>query len=234
MLADESAAGRTDRAIITVSSANAFAASPDRAEYCLSKSALSMMTKLFALRLAQASIGAYEIRPGVIRTAMTAVARERYDALYARGDFTPVNRWGEPAEVGRAAAMLAGGHLSFSTGDVIHVDGGPAHCEAVMTVEHLRRLDPGVYAYDDLKVGDYFDTGGIKVTDAMSLPSPVSRGIISTSTSMTSSPGNTASPDASHTVFSAWRWPTGSRIAPRSGSSASPRSAGTGHSARRS
>ena len=124
MLADTSAAGRTDRAIITVSSANAFAASPDRAEYCLSKSALSMMTNLFALRLAEAAIGAYEIRPGVIHTAMTAVARDRYDALYARGDFTPVNRWGEPSEVGRAAAMLAGGHLSFSTGDVIHVDGG--------------------------------------------------------------------------------------------------------------
>jgi len=124
MLADTAAAGRTDRAIITVSSANAYAASPDRAEYCLSKSALSMMTRLYALRLAEGGIGAYEIRPGVIRTAMTAVARDRYDALYARGDFTPVNRWGEPAEVGRAAAMLAGGHLSFSTGDVIHVDGG--------------------------------------------------------------------------------------------------------------
>lgn len=124
MLADPTAGGRRDRAIITVSSANAFAASLDRAEYCLSKSALSMMTKLFALRLAEAGIGAYEIRPGVIRTAMTAVARERYDGLYARGDFTPVNRWGEPAEVGRAAAMLAGGQLSFSTGDVIHVDGG--------------------------------------------------------------------------------------------------------------
>lgn len=124
MLADASADDRISRAIITVSSANAFAASPDRAEYCLSKSALSMMTKLYAVRLAEAGIGAYEIRPGVIRTAMTAVAREGYDGLYARGDFTPVNRWGEPSEVGRAAAMLASGQLSFSTGDVFHVDGG--------------------------------------------------------------------------------------------------------------
>ena len=124
MLEDRAAADRTDRAIITISSANAFAASPERAEYCLSKSALAMMTSLYALRLAEAGIGVYEIRPGVIRTAMTAVARERYDARYARGDFTPINRWGEPDEVGRAAAMLAGGHLPFSTGDVIHVDGG--------------------------------------------------------------------------------------------------------------
>lgn len=112
------------RSIINVSSANAYAASPDRAEYCLSKSALSMMTRLYALRLAEAGIGVYEIRPGVIRTAMTAVAQDRYDALFARGDFTPLNRWGEPQDVGQAAAMLAGGHLRFSTGDAIHVDGG--------------------------------------------------------------------------------------------------------------
>ncbi len=124
MVAEGGSADRISRSIITVSSANAFIAGPDRAEYCLSKSALSMMTKLYAVRLAEAGIGAYEIRPGVIRTSMTAVAKEKYDGLYARGDFTPVNRWGEPAEVGRAAALLASGQLSFSTGDVLHVDGG--------------------------------------------------------------------------------------------------------------
>ena len=114
----------TFRVIITISSANAFAASPERAEYCISKSGLSMMTKLFATRLAGAGINVYEIRPGVIRTAMTAVARERYDGLYDAGDFTPINRWGDPSEVGRAAAMLATGSLPFSTGEIIHVDGG--------------------------------------------------------------------------------------------------------------
>ncbi|MCF3936110.1 3-ketoacyl-ACP reductase [Acuticoccus sp. M5D2P5] len=111
------------RSIITVSSANAFMASPDRAEYCISKTGLSMMTKLYALRLAEAGIGAYEIRPGVIRTDMTRVAAPRYDALFENG-FTPQNRWGEPADVGRAAAMLAAGDLAFSTGEVVHVDGG--------------------------------------------------------------------------------------------------------------
>lgn len=124
MLDDADAAGRTDRAIITVSSANAYVASVDRAEYCLSKTALSMMTKLYAVRLAEAGIAAFEIRPGVIRTAMTAVAQAKYDALYARGDFTPVNRWGEPAEVARAVATLASGLLPFTTGEAIHVDGG--------------------------------------------------------------------------------------------------------------
>lgn len=112
------------RTIVTVSSANAYAASLDRAEYCISKSGLSMMTKLLAIRLASAGINVYEIQPGVIRTAMTAVAQERYDSLYETGDFTPINRWGAPSEVGRAAVMLATGKLPFSTGEVIHVDGG--------------------------------------------------------------------------------------------------------------
>ncbi len=111
------------RSIVTISSANAEMASIDRGEYCIAKTGLAMMTQLFALRLGAHGIGAYEIRPGVIETAMTAVARERYNARYAQG-FTPINRWGQPDDVGRAAAMLASGALGFSTGEAIHVDGG--------------------------------------------------------------------------------------------------------------
>lgn len=111
------------RSIITISSANAVAASLDRAEYCISKSALSMVVQLFALRLAEAGINAYEIRPGVIRTPMTAVAQSKYDARYAQG-FTPINRWGEPRDIARGIAALAEGHFGFSTGEVINLDGG--------------------------------------------------------------------------------------------------------------
>lgn len=111
------------RTIITLSSANAFAASVNRAEYCMSKTALSMMTKLFALRLADANIRCYEIRPGIIRTDMTRPAAERYDKLIAEG-VSPIRRWGEAEDIGRTVAMLAGGGLPFSTGDAIHVDGG--------------------------------------------------------------------------------------------------------------
>ncbi|MBL8571393.1 MAG: 3-ketoacyl-ACP reductase [Phreatobacter sp.] len=111
------------RSIVTVSSLNAEAASPDRAEYCISKIGLSMMSKLYALRLAEAGIRAYEIRPGVIRTDMTAVAREKYDRMFASG-FSPISRWGEPEDIGRAVAMLADGALAYSTGEVVHVDGG--------------------------------------------------------------------------------------------------------------
>jgi len=111
------------RTIINVSSANAEMVSVERAEYCLSKTGLAMMTKLFAVRLAEAGIAVFEIRPGVIRTDMTAVAKERYDGLIA-GGLTPIRRWGEPDDVGRVAAALATGAFRFSTGEAFHVDGG--------------------------------------------------------------------------------------------------------------
>lgn len=111
------------RSIISLSSANAVIVAPERAEYCLSKTGVSMMTKLYAVRLADAGIGVFEIRPGIIRTDMTAVAKERYDKLIAEG-ITPVRRWGEPRDIARVAVALASGDFHFSTGDAFHVDGG--------------------------------------------------------------------------------------------------------------
>ena len=116
-------------AIINISSVSAYAASPERAEYCISKAGLAMMTKLFAARLADEGINVYEIRPGVIATDMTATVKEKYDQKIADG-LTPISRWGTPEDVGRAVAAIATGSFPFSTGEVINVDGG----------FHLRRL----------------------------------------------------------------------------------------------
>ena len=116
-------AGPHPRSIINISSANATLVAPERADYCLSKTAVSMMTKLYAVRLAEAGIAVFEIRPGIIRTDMTAVVREKYDRLIGEG-VVPAKRWGEPADIGRAAVALASGSLHYSSGDAIHVDGG--------------------------------------------------------------------------------------------------------------
>jgi NAD(P)-dependent dehydrogenase (short-subunit alcohol dehydrogenase family) len=113
------------RSIITISSLNAEFASLDRADYCISKTGLSMMAQLYALRLADHGIGSYEIRPGVIRTQMTAVAKEKYDRLIGEG-LIPIKRWGEPEDVGKAVVTLASGQLAYSTGEVVRVDGGMA------------------------------------------------------------------------------------------------------------
>lgn len=115
--------------IINIGSISAYASSLNRSEYCLSKAGLSMMTKLFAHRLAEFGISVFEIRPGIIKTDMTKNVREKYDLLIKEG-FTPIQRWGEPEDVARAVAAIAEDCLPFSTGEIINVDGG----------FHLRRL----------------------------------------------------------------------------------------------
>lgn len=119
----EPPAGGAHRCIVVVSSINASQPAPDRAEYCLSKAGLAMMTQLYALRLAQAGICVYEIRPGIIRSAMTAPAAAKYDALIA-GGLSPIARWGTPGDVGATVATLAQGRMPFSTGQAFQVDGG--------------------------------------------------------------------------------------------------------------
>jgi NAD(P)-dependent dehydrogenase (short-subunit alcohol dehydrogenase family) len=109
--------------IVTISSISAYTASVNRADYCIAKAGLSMLTPLFASRLAAAGIHVFEIRPGIIATDMTAGVKEKYDALIAAG-LTPIPRWGEPRDVGKTVAAIAQGSFPFSTGEVINVDGG--------------------------------------------------------------------------------------------------------------
>jgi NAD(P)-dependent dehydrogenase (short-subunit alcohol dehydrogenase family) len=110
-------------AIVNISSMSAYTASVNRAEYCISKAGMSMMTQLFAARLAEHGINVYEVRPGIIETDMTSAVKDKYDKLIA-GGVTPIKRWGKPEDVGRAVAVIARGDLPFSTGEVINVDGG--------------------------------------------------------------------------------------------------------------
>ena len=115
--------------ICNTGSISAYTSSPARGEYCLSKAGISMMTKLYADRLAEFGIGVFEIRPGIIMTDMTAVVKDKYDKLIAEG-LTPTKRWGHPEDIAKAVGAIAEGRLDFSTGQVINVDGG----------FHLRRL----------------------------------------------------------------------------------------------
>jgi NAD(P)-dependent dehydrogenase (short-subunit alcohol dehydrogenase family) len=109
--------------IINVSSISATVASTNRGEYCISKAGVSMATQLFAVRLGEFNIPVFEVRPGIIRTDMTSGVKEKYDKLIA-GGLTVQNRWGYPDDVGKAVSALASGSFSFSTGQVIMVDGG--------------------------------------------------------------------------------------------------------------
>lgn len=118
-----------DPLIINISSMSAYTPSINRAQYCISKAGISMVTKLFAVRLAEYGINVYEIRPGIIHTDMTSAVKEKYDKLIGEG-LLPIKRWGKPEDVGKAVAGLIKGFYRYSTGEVINVDGG----------FHLRRL----------------------------------------------------------------------------------------------
>jgi NAD(P)-dependent dehydrogenase (short-subunit alcohol dehydrogenase family) len=109
--------------IVIVSSISAYTASSNRGDYCMSKAGLAMMTKLYAARLAEHGVNVFEIRPGVIATDMTGPVKAKYDTLIA-GGLTPIKRWGQPEDIGRAVAAIALDLLPFSTGEVINVDGG--------------------------------------------------------------------------------------------------------------
>ncbi len=109
--------------IVNISSMSAYTASVNRGEYCISKAGISMITKLFAARLAEFGISVIEIRPGIIETDMTAKVKEKYEALIEQG-ITPIKRMGQPEDIAKCVAAIADGSFDFCTGTVIDCDGG--------------------------------------------------------------------------------------------------------------
>jgi len=109
--------------IINIGSISAYTSSTSRAEYCISKAAVAMNTLLYADRLASEGINVYEIRPGIIKTPLTEVVKEKYDKLIAEG-ILPIKRWGMPEDIAKAIVAIAENYLPYSTGQVIDVDGG--------------------------------------------------------------------------------------------------------------
>lgn len=121
--------GKKRGTIVNVGSCSAEVSSVNRGEYCISKSAMTMITTLFADRLAGAGILVHEVRPGVIRTDMTSKVQEKYDALIEAGAF-PIRRWGTPQDVADAVSAFCSDQFLYTTGNHIDIDGG----------FHIRRL----------------------------------------------------------------------------------------------
>lgn len=115
--------------ICNISSISAYTSSTSRGEYCISKAGLSMVTSLFADRLAEHNIMVNEVRPGIIATDMTSAVKEKYDTLI-EGGLLPIKRWGKPEDIADAVFALCSGALPYVTGQSVNVDGG----------FHIRRL----------------------------------------------------------------------------------------------
>ncbi len=121
--------GEKKGAIVNISSMSAYTSSVNRGEYCISKAGVSMITKLFADRLAEYGIPVNEVRPGIIATDMTSKVQGKYDALID-GGLLPIKRWGRPEDIAQAVWALCSGDLPYVTGQSLDVDGG----------FHIRRL----------------------------------------------------------------------------------------------
>lgn len=115
--------------IVNISSCSAYTSSTSRGEYCISKAGVTMITKLFADRLASEGINVNEICPGIIATGMTATVKEKYDKLIADG-LVPLGRWGFPDDIAKAVVALCDGTFGYTTGQSFILDGGM----------HIRRL----------------------------------------------------------------------------------------------
>ena len=109
--------------IVNISSCSAYTSSTSRGEYCISKAGVSMITKLFADRLAGEGITVNEICPGIIATGMTATVKEKYDKLIEDG-LVPLGRWGSPDDIARAVVALCDGTFGYTTGQSLIIDGG--------------------------------------------------------------------------------------------------------------
>lgn len=115
--------GATFHSVINVTSSNATAVAEPRGEYCASKAAAAMVSRVWAVRLAREGIAVYDIQPGLIETDMTAPVIDGYKAR-AEAGLTLLPRVGQPEEIGRIAATLARGDLPYTTGQTIQADAG--------------------------------------------------------------------------------------------------------------
>lgn len=115
--------GQKRGTIVNISSCSAVVSSISRGEYCISKAGVSMITTLFADRLAKENVYVYEVRPGVISTDMTSEVKSKYDKMFGEGIF-PIERWGRPEDVANAVSVFCSDKFSYSTGNYIDVDGG--------------------------------------------------------------------------------------------------------------
>jgi len=91
----------------------------DHAIYCMAKAALLMMTKSLALELGP-HVRVNAVSPGAILWPEQGADVSRQDTLLAR---TPLGRTGTPEEVAEAVRWLLQ-DARYSTGQVLHLDGG--------------------------------------------------------------------------------------------------------------
>lgn len=109
-------------AIVNISSIVALTGNPGQCNYSASKAGLIAMTKSLAKELASRNIRVNAVAPGFVVSRMTDALPE--DLRQTMLSQIPAGRFGEPSDIAKAVAFLAGDDASYITGQAISVNGG--------------------------------------------------------------------------------------------------------------
>jgi len=112
-------------AIVNMSSVNGTLTIPSIASYNASKGAINQLTRVMALSLADQGVRVNAVAPGTIATELAKAAVLTSDEARARiMSRTPMKRLGDPAEIADVVAFLLSDAASYTTGEIVVVDGG--------------------------------------------------------------------------------------------------------------
>lgn len=110
--------------IVNMASIAAIVGRPNRVGYCAAKGGLLAFTRALAADLAAHNICVNALNPGLIETAMNACFAENAAVAPQWASENLAGRWGQPADVARAALFLASDESDFITGESLNIDGG--------------------------------------------------------------------------------------------------------------
>jgi NAD(P)-dependent dehydrogenase (short-subunit alcohol dehydrogenase family) len=111
-------------AIVNVASIVGMQAAPLQGVYGMTKAAVISMTRTFALELGPSNIRVNAISPGMVDTRLAAAIVSNDALVDEINNRTALHRVAQPDEIAGAALYLASDASSFTTGEVLVVDGG--------------------------------------------------------------------------------------------------------------
>lgn len=129
MLVNQAAAkamidGGTPGTIVNIASVAAKVPLKGGVDYCVSKAGVLMLTKAFALEMADYGIRVNAIGPGFIETPMTARMGADAEGEAWMRSMTPMDRLGKVDEIANTALFLSTDQSSYTSGQILFPAGG--------------------------------------------------------------------------------------------------------------
>jgi dehydrogenase/reductase SDR family member 4 len=110
--------------IVNISSIAGLRPGPDGMLYSMTKAAMIMMTRSYALELGPKGVRVNAIAPGLVQTVLSEFHWKDENKLKQAIESQPIKHLGQPQEIAEVALLLASDRGSYITGQAIVVDGG--------------------------------------------------------------------------------------------------------------